>query len=577
MLNLTENLAMFLAEDSYEGWMKILSTNPDILNILCRLEKESPNSDELKEIIREVRYGARNKLSIKEIELYANFKFNQEQRRVIITALAKGISFGKVRLIASLGLTSDRQITELIRGCEQGLLVSDIKRYDWTKFSTEQISLIVSGLLKFSDKTKVEVYAKPEYTSQRMMVIYENLEDGEYTDKQIKLCTSESLIDAQVDALFWAVRFCGTTEAQLETFAKPEFNKNDIRIISQAYANGWSKRKMAFLLKPLLNTQQRKEVYDGLAAGMKLKHVKLYAKEQIPHEKMKIMKIAIQNGYSETFIQELNEATLNGCQMCEIEKALVGNISEDYIKVYMREPWDGLQIRSIYEGIILYKLPIETINIYANKSHTGYEMSLILKALTSGKISTKTVKRYVDMGFYSHQLKYIFEACENKAWWQKFKPYASKEFTADHMREILNGIKKGLTKEQIALCAKPNFSAKDMSVIYGALQRSIDIQTVELVVNTGMHWKDMEELFDIIVKFNVQYDQARLFIKPVFSTEQYYRIFEGLFNDFTIEEVNSYAKPEISSKDMLNTMEQISKEKRVNNLIWLTKMLATEK
>lgn len=309
-----KELASLLVKDNYTVWKELLYTQPKYKDQLHMLLKAYPAGSVIPvEDLAFIRKGFKEKFTFDEIKLYTKVSLCKEQKQEIFEGIEMGLAYDEVEFYAKPYFNS-KQMQE-IRLALNNYQSHDVEFFARTDFTHEQMHEIRLALesddIKISD---VKKYAKPEFDSKKLKLIYHGL------------------------------KFYSTTIVDM--YADNRYSAEQMEIIKKGLDNDLLKEAIAIYANPELNVQQMKAIFDALkGSNICLETVKRFAKPQYHAAVMKCIYNAILQYAIDT----------NMLDMCI---NFVEDVDCDYVTRVVNDLKEGLSFEKLVE---IFEIPQESI------------------------------------------------------------------------------------------------------------------------------------------------------------------------------------------------------------------------
>ncbi len=96
-------LTYLMTKDDFEGWKKILASNPQYREFVINL----PDSFQDVNKIKQIRFGMESELSLEELSVYADPCFSSKQMDILRQAFLTGLTIEQVKFFAIPSIASD--------------------------------------------------------------------------------------------------------------------------------------------------------------------------------------------------------------------------------------------------------------------------------------------------------------------------------------------------------------------------------------------------------------------------------------------------------------------------------------
>lgn len=192
------------------------------------------------------------------------------------------------------------------------------------------------------------------------------------------------------------------------------------------------------------------------------------------------------------------------------------------------------------------------IYVLCNFIREGVRKNAIEDCCKAG-VTKEKLERYLKQPYSDWQLLYICKGLEEGI---DVTLYDNPKLKPIQMQACMEGLKKGLTKEQVAIYAKPEFNWIQMEKIKAGLLDGLTEEQVAIYAKPEFNSEQMQSLL-LILKEGVSLEQVALCAKPEFDWRQMMIIGNGLLNGLNEEQIAIYAKPEIDFQQMDRMLEEI--------------------
>lgn len=132
---------------------------------------------------------------------------------------------------------------------------------------------------------------------------------------------------------------------------------------------------------------------------------------------------------------------------------------------------------------------------------------------------------------------------------EQISVYAKPEFNEYQMREIRCGFNEGLSIEQVSVYAKPEFTCVQMSEIESGFKKGLSIEQISMYAKPEFYDYQMNQICRGL-KNGLSMEQVSVYAKPEFNSNQMKLIEDGFRNKLSMEQVKAYAKPEFDPNQM---------------------------
>ena len=349
--------------------------------------------------------------------------------------------------------------------------------------------------------------------------------------------------------------------------------------------------------KPL-DKEQLAQIKAGIRFGLSLEQVKLYARQYEDAERMKQIRLALEEGCCNEFQLEFytskqieafrmnvkqgyttEEAELYSAYACdlpddkaqEVRAGIKNSLSERDIQILVRACNDydvsGInKIRTVLERRISEEnktLLMEALNkeISADcidRCFRGYDSPDYLRKgmecrLSSDEIITCANKKYDDK-----QMDTICKGRNDGFTFEQMKLYLDGTYSIGQMAEIYRGLEKGLTEEQINFYANAKYSYEQMVELRKGLEKGLTMEQVALYADKDYDWEQMAQI-RLGLEAGLKTEQITLYADKEFCGYQMAEIRQGVMNGLSIEQVKLYANAKYDWAQMSDIRERFEK------------------
>lgn len=433
------DLCKIISGGVYVGFHKVVQSRPEVLEILSSYDF---NESQIKQIIE----AFADELTLEQIKSCAMPNFNSEQMQVIFQAYKAGLTIEQMTIAMDSHFPA-YQMQRIVDGIKNGLDEKQLKLYAQKGFKLEQIEQIYGAIKDGLGIGKTKVFAKPEFSAEQMKVIRSafDLFGKKSSYKQVRLIANPKLNVEQMSTLMWAYEV-GLTIKEVRNIARHCYNEKQMLQIIYAYLDGFSDEQMAFFLNPKLNESQMSRIRYAIVSELSNEEISTVATGEYDDELMKIIISAYKYGV------------------------------KSYVGLLLNPEFDVRQVEVISNCCDEGLLSLEQIAFLAKPKYNCYKMEELARWFMDG-FSIVQVQVYADK-FNDEQLTKIRYGLKHKLgfWCLWVKP----EFSAPQMQEIIYGIKKGYTKEQLLLYANPDVPNYQMAEICADIDVGVPTEKVAL-------------------------------------------------------------------------------------------------
>ena len=202
--------------------------------------------------------------------------------------------------------------------------------------------------------------------------------------------------------------------------------------------------------------------------------------------------------------------------LSEVLLGLKHGLSTDEVSIYASPDYSEEQMREIRLGIENIK-DSELVKIYAHSSYSAIKMKVARDLLESG-FEPEKVKIYVSTYEYSYpRLTEIELGIRHGLTTKQIAYYAKYEYTDDQMKVLRESFEGGLDFKEVHIFAKAKFESEQMSVIKKAiLKDKLPLDFLQLASRVCFNINQMEEIIDGI-KLGLTKDQIMLYCDSSYS------------------------------------------------------------
>lgn len=186
--------------------------------------------------------------------------------------------------------------------------------------------------------------------------------------------------------------------------------------------------------------------------------------------------------------------------------------------------------------------------MYAKPEFNSFQKEEIKNGLKNG-LSIEQVSVYAKPEFDNYQMCEISKGFENGLSMEQVGMYAKPEFNSTQMVVIKSGISENLSPEQISVYAKPEFNPEQMNAIELGFVNGLSMEQVNLYAKPEFKESQMRAIrMGLVINFSME--QVSVYAKPEFDISQMHEIRNGFRNGLSMEQISVYAKPEFNSNQM---------------------------
>ena len=229
-----------------------------------------------------IRVAFQNGLNKKQFRVLSYPKFSPEQMEAIAWCILNyHLSETEAKMFAKKEF-SPKQIREIFEGFSEGLSIEDISIYADVRFNPEQMGVIREGLFNTINyygikrgwtKERVMFYAKPEICCKEMMSIYEMLDLG-LTIDQIKKYTDKKLSHDQFTQIAIGFITDRLSEEQVDIYADEKFNSKQMEQIRISFREKIPEEVIRCFAKPNVSSSKMETIRKRISEGSSLEEIK---------------------------------------------------------------------------------------------------------------------------------------------------------------------------------------------------------------------------------------------------------------------------------------------------------------
>ena len=373
----------------------------------------------------EIRKGFENGLSMEQVQLFADPKFDSRVISSIERCFEAGLSM--------------EQVSFCIDTCSKW--EKKANKREEVRRPEEVIDTIRMDIQRGIPLDIIELYAGRSYG---LFSIYDDIREDvlkkRFPEEQIRMYANLELNQYQAEQIRDAFEHDKLSTEQVKVFAKPEFDSRQMYHIRR-YIRNLSQDQIDILVNPKFDCSQMMEIHDGFMHGLTVEQVKAYAKSEFDCAKMKLMRAGAECGVS-------FGTGYDNRQVDQIEKGIRNGLSIEQIQFYADPNFTADQMYQIREG---FKdgLSMEQIQTYANHEFNSIQMNEIKRGFLSFGFTTEQVQFYADPKFDWTQMREIREGIRKGLPIEQIQIYADPKFDDNQMEEIRKGFESGVTVEQM--------------------------------------------------------------------------------------------------------------------------------
>lgn len=394
-------------------------------------------------------------------------EFDFAQTNVIMGASRRGLDITKIKLCAT-GEYSDSQMS-FIYGCflDLNMSLEDVSKFLDPKLSKYQMDIIADGVKLGVD---VSLYSDYRYNQAQMEVLLYCL-TNRIDSRIVDLIRDRRFSAHSMKTLIYAtIAFeSALTYEQLQVVANPSFSEEKINLLISAYElecsiervknladaynegqidtilnaikSGISEDKLTFILNPSLNNRQMRAITNAINSGVTLEQLKILANPKYCHIRM----VAIAEAYlgNNPYIDWILNLDI---PLEQAQRIVIGGnegFSEEQMKYLTSE--------------------------YIREAYAWFSAGLTIEQLK------ENIKK-----FDKFQLEQIRWGLANKTPYLHL--YNDPKFEFAQMDEIVFGIQRGFTEEQLLLYADSRIPSDTMRMIIYDIADGVPSETIRKYV-----------------------------------------------------------------------------------------------
>lgn len=437
------NLRRVLKGVDFGTFYKVVKSRPEILDVLTSYEF---NNKQIKQILNAFADG----LTLEQIKSCATPDFDSAQMILIYGAYKSGLTIEQMAI--ALNPAYGRfQLRCIIKGIENGWEEKKLKLYARVEFEAEQMEEIYSAIQNGLGIMKIRMIAKTKFTAEQMRVLHLAFYsfESELAYKQVKVIANHKLSAEQMEKLREAYN-CGLTIEQVKEIAKEEYSPAQMQELIEAYADEFTDEQMAFILNPNLDEYQMHQMRDAILAGVS----------------DEVLAIISTGEYDDEIMEIIIEADNYGVKL--------------YVDLLLNPKFDVRQAEAIWdcccdEGL----LSLEQIKFLAEPQNNWLKMEELARWFNDD-FSIEQVREYAEK-FNAEQLEKIRYGLKRNLDFMDL--WVKPEFNECQMQEVISGIEKGFTKEQLLLFTNSQIPAWQMAEIRKDIEAGVPIEKVAFYAN----------------------------------------------------------------------------------------------
>lgn len=490
-------------------------------------------------LIYEIGRGLDKGLSLKDTELYAKRgynKFQMEELQLLLeynlTAEPK-LTDSQIWFVANSNLNADEMA--FVRLCyEKNIPENEMKEILRKNLEFSQIEQINYGLQNDLSLDEIKIYAKHEFHWLQA--------------EQIRLAIENKL-----------------TKEQIEFIANPNLEWQEMKLMKVCYELNISQSGLDELFNYNLAPWQINELAIGLENGLTLDDIKLYAKSNMQSEQMREIRLLLEYNLSaeEKITQEqfnfIINHKFNSNEMKLIRVCFQYDISQNEIEnSLLNRNLDKVHINAFISGLE-NGLTINEAKLYTNPEYDYHQMEELRLGLEH-KLSTEEVTFYSNPDFkrwQMYQIRLLLEwnaTLENKYTLEDFN-FITPEFNSEQLMQIMQGLKDGLTLNEVKIYAKPNFNHFQMKELRTLLKynQTRETKLTEEQINFAANAKLKKyeiELIRVCYEKNIEQKEIKNLLNKNLNEYQIEEVILCLKNNPTIDQIKFIANPKLPHYEM---------------------------
>lgn len=435
------NLRRVLKGVDFGTFYKVAKSRPEILDVLAAYEFNNSQTEQILEAFVDG-------LTLEQIKSCATSEYDSVQMLAIYDAYRSGLTIEQLSIVLNPDIYAV-QMNYIIKGIMNGWEEKALKLYSDPELGIDQIIAIYNAIQDGLGIMKLKLICKSTFTAQQINVLrlaFSSFE-SELAYREVKVIANNKLSAEQMEKLWEAYNY-GLTIEQVEKIAKEDYSISQMQEIIEAYADEFTDEQMAFILNPKLDEYQMSQMRDAVLAGVSDEVLAIISTGEYDYEHMEIIIEA--SKYGKTYVQLLLNPELDVKQADTI--------------------WGICQ-----DGF----LSLEQIKFLADPHNNWLKMEELARWFMDD-FSIKEVKVYSDK-FNAEQLEKIRYGLKNKLAFMDL--WVKPELDECQMLEVIYGIEKGFTKEQLLIYLNPQLSAHYMEFVRKDIEAGVPIEKVALYAN----------------------------------------------------------------------------------------------
>ena len=326
-------------------------------------------------------------------------------------------------------------------------------------------------------------------------------------------------LEERLNIVEFAIRVYNISTEKIKVFAKPEFNVEQMEIISRAFGKGWIMDCVLFLARPEIN------------AGT-----------------MDALEYAIGKGLNKEDLEFLLSTRCGKQEMKKIADCMVAGMEEDKLKIIANPKFNVSQMREICRGFD-EGLTIEQVKKYANPNIEDHDMYLMREATKHPKFIE--LVEWQKHRYNEEQLNCIEYAFKEGLKAEDFHLLSNPRFSADQMGKIVQALMNDkISKNKIKYFAKHKYTADQMDSIAYGFAAGMTYEQMKLMANPKLTWRQMDAIYKGFIQHKNTYGQVKYYARKEYDENQMYEISIGFANQIPMEIIELYADPKFNNKQM---------------------------
>jgi hypothetical protein len=281
--------------------------------------------------------------------------------------------------------------------------------------------------------------------------------------------------------------------------------------------------QVRFLSNPKYSFGQMDNLRHAFQLGLTTDQVGLFTERNFDYEQAKAIIFGFLYGLTEDQVRLYADPKLYAETMADVRTGFILGLSLDETAIGKHPKFNHDQLDVLNDGVIdvvkTKRLTKEQLQFLANPKFSAQRMDILRHAMWWKRGINREIALLSDLRFDDFQMGWI---------WQ--------------------GMKQGLSMDQIRVFADPKFDSMQMSIILGALQRYHDVDLVKKYADPFLSFAEMRKIYDHLKSLTPE--EIHLFCGKDLDANQINEILDGLSHGLSIEQVGFYADKKYNFEQM---------------------------